>query len=298
MNKLKAMQVFISVAETGSFSGAAEDLNIGQASVSKYIAALEANLHCQLILRSTRQIKLTPAGKRYFQYASRLIQDLAVFENNLDSRGAQTTGMITMTAPDPFASRVIIPLLPQFYARYPEIQINMILGERQFNLIKEGFDLAVRSKRKFEDSALISQHLCDMPSWLVASPEYLSRYSEIKTPEMLEKHNFLSYRNGQTTGKLRLRNAKRSTSINVSGNFICNKGEVLLSAVVSGLGIAELPYWMVNEEISAGRLVRVLPDYSIPDLPFKIVYPRRDNQPERVKRLIAFLKENITTADS
>lgn len=293
MNKLKAMQVFIAVVESGSFSKAAQQLNIGQAAVSKHISVLESSLHCQLIQRSTRQHTLTAAGKRYFCYASHWLKDLDAFESNLDSRKAQATGTIKMTAPDPFVSRMIVPLLADFYRLYPEIQIDMVLGEQQYNLIKEGFDLAIRTKRQFEDSTLISQNLCNTQLWLVASPSYLSSHENITEPSMLEQHNFLSYRNANTVGKITLRNAQRRISVNVSGNLICNKGEVLLSAAVAGLGIAELPSWMIADEIDSGKLQRVLSQYSIPELPFKIIYPRRDNQPKRVKLLINYLKENL-----
>ncbi len=293
MNKLKAMQVFVAVAQSDSFSAAAKQLNIGQATVSKHISALENSLHCQLIQRNTRQQTLTLAGQRYFGYVSRWLDELDAFESELDSRLTQATGIIKMTAPDPFASRVIVPLLADFYKLYPKIQIDMVLGERQYNLIKEGFDLAIRTKRQFEDSTLISRHLYDMSLWLVAAPDYLSKHQAITTPEMLEKHNFLSYRNTHSSGKIILHNRQRSVSVNVAGNLICNKGEVLLSAAIAGLGIAELPAWMITDEIKSGKLRRVLPKYTIPELPLKIVYPRRDNQPQRVKLFIHYLKENI-----
>ncbi len=293
MDKLSAIRSFSAVARCGSFSEAANQLNLTQASVSKKVAALEQELECQLLNRNSRKLTLTEAGEAYYAQGNKLLSILDKLEDQLRIRKSAPRGVIVITAPIPFATRILIPLLPRFYNEYPEIRINMVLGDAQQDLVAEKIDSAFRASEIFDDSSLIAQHLFDNPLWLVASPEYLALNGTPANPEDLEQHNFISYSHFKHFNKLRLHKGGKTVEVKTRGNLSCNNGDAILAGALSGVGVGELPIWMIDSHIADGDLVRVLPGYVATSAPFKMVYPRRDHMPLRLKLLIDFLKANI-----
>ncbi|MGI9308044.1 MAG: LysR family transcriptional regulator [Gammaproteobacteria bacterium] len=293
MDKLSAIRSFAAVIHTGSFSEAANQLNLTQASVSKKVAALEEALDCQLLIRNSRRLTLTSAGEAYYVQGTELLANLDDLEDQLREESSTPRGVVKLTAPIPFASRVLIPLLPRFYREYPEIKIELVLSDDQQNLISGKFDIAIRASQAFDDSSLIARHFFNNPLWLIASPEYLARNGTPVTPQDMEQHNFISYSQFSQVSKLGLRKGRRKVEIDVSGNLSCNNGDAILASALEGIGIGELPEWMIDSHIADGNLVRVLPDFTASDVPFKLIYPRRDHMPMRLKVLIDFLKANV-----
>lgn len=293
MDKLSAIRSFTAVARYGSFSEAANQLNLTQATVSKKVAALEEQLECQLLVRNSRKLALTENGARYHAQAAELLSNLETLEDQIRDERNRATGSIKLTAPIPFASRILIPALARFFSEYPEIRVDLDLSDSQQDLVAEGIDIAIRASDNFDDSTLIAQNLCKNNLWLIASPDYLSRRGTPKTPKDLEQHNFIYYSLFKPYRKLRLRKGKRSYEVSTGGNLACNSGDTILAAALNGIGIGELPEWMIDSHLAAGDLVRVLPGYLASSVPFKIVYPRRDLMPVRVKVLIDFLRANL-----
>ena len=293
MDKLSAIRSFTAVARYGSFSEAANQLNLTQATVSKKVAALEEQLECQLLVRNSRKLTLTENGARYYAQAAELLSNLDNLEDQLRDDKKKPRGSIRLTAPIPFASRILIPVLARFFSEYPEISIDLDLNDSPQDVIAERFDIAIRASDSFDDSTLIAQNLFENNLWLIASPDYLSRTGTPKTPEDLEQHSFIYYSLFKPYRKLRLRKGKRTYEVSVGGNLASNSGDTILAAALNGIGIGELPVWMIDSHLAAGELVRVLPGYVASSVPFKIVYPRRDLMPVRVKVLIDFLRTNL-----
>jgi DNA-binding transcriptional LysR family regulator len=293
VDKLSAIRSFNAVARLGSFSKAANQLNLTQATVSKKVAALEELLECQLLVRNSRKLTLTENGSRYYAQAAELLSDLDTLEDQLRDDKNRPKGSIKLTAPIPFASRILIPALARFFSEYPEISVELDLSDNQQDLVAERFDIAIRASDKFDDSTLIAQNLFENNLWLVASPDYLSRTGTPKTPKDLEQHSFIYYSLFKPYRRLRLRKGKRFYEVSVGGNLASNSGDTILAAVLNGIGIGELPLWMIDSHLATGDLVRVLPSYVASSAPFKIVYPRRDLMPVRVKVLIDFLRTNL-----
>jgi DNA-binding transcriptional LysR family regulator len=293
MDKLSAIRSFSAVVHSGSFSKAASQLNLSQASVSKKVAALEEELDCQLIIRNSRKLSLTEAGEKYYANGIELLSILDTLEEQLRHEKNTSRGSIKLTAPIPFATRVLVPLLPRFFQEYPDISIDLALSDSEQDLVEETFDVAIRASDTFADSSLIAQHLFENDLWLVASPEYLARRGVPKAPRDLEQHNFIYYSLFKPYRKLRLHKGRRTEEVKVGGNLTANNGDTILAGALNGIGIGELPVWMIDSHLAAGDLVRVLPGHVASSVPFKIVYPRRDLMPLRVKFLIDFLRANI-----
>ena len=293
MDKLSAMRAFEAVVRTKSFTDAANELNITQASVSKKVLALEVELNCQLINRNSRKLSVTDDGNIYYKQCKSSLADIDNIEYILRSNQNSDKGSVKITAPIPFSSRVLVPLFPGFYKKHPDIKIEMILSDTQEDLISDSFDIAIRASRNFDDSSLIALSLCNNPLQLVASSEYVKKHGSPITIKDLEQHNFINYTLLKPAKKLILTKDKKIQNIHVSGNLSSNNGDAILAGVINGIGIAELPIWMVNEHIDNGTLVRVMPDYSSTDVPLKILYPLRDRIPIRVKLLIDYLRENL-----
>ena len=293
MDKLSAIRSFSAVVHSGSFSKAASQLNLSQASVSKKVAALEEELDCQLIIRNSRKLSLTEAGEKYYANGIELLSILDTLEEQLRHEKNTSRGSIKLTAPIPFATRILVPLLARFFQAYPEISVDLELSDSEQDLVEENFDVAIRASNTFSDSSLIAQHLFDNVLVLVASPEYLSQRGTPRRPRDLEHHSFIYYSQFEPYRKLRLHKGRKTEEIIVGGNLASNNGDSILAGVLNGIGIGELPLWMLDSHLAAGELVRVLPGYVASSVPFKIVYPRRDLMPVRVKLLIDFLSANI-----
>ncbi|MBW8184333.1 LysR family transcriptional regulator [Shewanella nanhaiensis] len=293
MDKLSAMRSFEAVARTSSFTEAANQLNTSQATVSKKVLLLEKELDCQLINRSSRKLSLTDDGKTYYEQCKKSLSDIDNIENQLRNSKNSEKGTVKITAPIPFASRVLVPLFPDFYKKHPDIKIEMILSDTQEDIISKSFDIAIRANRHFDDSSLIALSLCKNPLWLIASPEYIKHHGKPIKPKDLKQHNFINYTLFKSYRNLTLTKDNKSENVNVNGNLASNNGDAILASVINGIGIGELPIWMIEEHIKNGSLIRVLPEYIASEVPFKILYPVRDRIPLRVKLLIDYLRVNL-----
>jgi DNA-binding transcriptional LysR family regulator len=185
-------------------------------------------------------------------------------------------------------------MLARFYTLYPNVRVEMLLSDGHEDIVASGVDVAIRASRHFVDSSLVARHLCDNFMCLVASPLYLSRRGVPGTVQDLVDHNFLIYSLFKEGQALTLEDQHGVDSVRVSSNFSSNNGDTNLQAALLGIGIAELPPWMVAEHIRRGELQRVLPDYRGANVPFKVVYPSRRFMPAHIRCFITYLIENIS----
>ncbi len=293
MDQLGAMRVFIRVVQTGSFSAAAREQNTSQATISKKVAALEAKLGIKLLTRSSRELSLTQAGGDYFDRCVPIIAELDEAEASARSQVASPKGIIRLTAPVAFGRLVLAPVLPEFLSLYPEIKVDLALSDKHVDLISEGVDVAIRA-RLLEDSSLVARHLFDNPMLLVASPQYLERQGEPTEPEALKRHNCLVYSLLKSVNIWHFRHEGKDISMPVNGNFQCDNGDTILEMVLKGVGLAQLPIWMLDEHLSSGRLKWVMPEYVAPPLPFNAIFPQSRYEPLKVRAFVDFIKQKLS----
>ncbi len=292
MDQLGAMRVFVRVVQTGSFSAVGRELNTTQATISKKVAALEAKLGVKLLTRSSRDVSLTQAGADYYEQTVVVLAELDEVEARVRSQIAAPQGTLRVAAPIAFGRLVLAPMIGEFIQRYPDIKIDMSLGDRHVDLMTEGVDVAIRA-RKLEDSSLIARHLFENPMLLVASPKYLERNGAPKTLDDLKQHNCIVYSLMKGINIWHFSYQGQERSIPVSGTFQSDNGDTNLEVVLAGLGITGLPIWMVDEYLRSGRLVRVLPDYQGDNIPFNAIYPQNRYVPLKVRCFVDFLKGKL-----
>ncbi|WP_028112516.1 LysR family transcriptional regulator [Ferrimonas kyonanensis] len=293
MDQLGAMRAFVRVVQTGSFSATGRELNTSQTTISKKVAALEKKLGVKLLIRSSRDHALTAVGAEYYDKCVAILGELDEAESTARSEVASPQGVIRIAAPVAFGRLVLAPMIAEFFAAYPEIKVDLSLSDRHVDLISEGIDVAVRA-RKLEDSSLIARYLFDNPMMMLAAPEYLAKHGEPREPQDLRHHNCLVYSMAKTINQWQFHQGDTTVTVPVNGNFQSDNGDVLLEAALAGLGLVQMPAWMVAEHLTAGRLIRVMADYSAQSIPFNAIYPQNRYVPLKVRCFVDFLKQKIT----
>ena len=286
------LPAFVAVVEAGSFSGAARQLGNSKSALSKRVSQLEQLLGCQLLYRTTRSLTLTEAGERYFEAVRHAVRLAAEGEDAIGALQAAPRGLLRVTAPMVYGRRHIAPLIPDFLARYPELQLQFEMSDEQRDLVAEGFDVAVRIGA-LEDSSLVARHLAPCHSTLCAAPAYLARAGIPQTPSDLSGHNCLFYSLFRGGTQWRLHGPEGEVGVTPRGNFEVNNSDAIHTALLAGLGIGNMPDFIVAEDLAAGRLVAVLPAYRLPEHGVWCVYPRRRHLPAKVEAWLAFLHERL-----
>ena len=291
MDRLRSMQVFIEVARRGSFAGAARHLGMSKASVTKQVAALERILGARLLNRTTKSVGLTTAGLTALDGGQQVVQRFEQIESEVRDSVRSPKGVVRVGTPPAFGTHHLVPLVMAFAARHPEIQVALTLDTGSTDVIAEGLDLSVRIAPRLPDASYVAQPLARAPQVLVASPAYLERRGVPATVTQLARHNCLVHSLKSPTGIWRFTGPEGSASVRVSGTLFSNFGEALKQAALLGHGIALHPYYMVSEEIAAGRLAIVLPAWEPEPYDISVIYSSRQNLPVRVRRFVEFLKE-------
>ena len=291
MDRLRSMQVFIEVARRGSFAGAARHLGLSKASVTKQVAALERLLGARLLNRTTKSVGLTPAGLTALDGGQIFVQRFEQIEAEVRDSVRLPKGVVRVGTPPAFGTHHLVPLVMAFAGRHPEIQVALTLDTGSTDVIAEGLDLSVRIAPRLPDASYVAQPLARAPQVLVASPAYLEKRGVPVTVAQLARHNCLVHSLKSPTSIWRFAGAAGGASVRVSGTLFSNFGEALKQAALLGHGIALHPYYMVTEEIAAGRLAIVLPAWEPEPYDISVIYSSRQNLPVRVRRFVEFLKE-------
>jgi DNA-binding transcriptional LysR family regulator len=289
------MLVFSKVVQAGSLSAAARELGVSTAVVSRTLAGLETRLGVRLVNRTTRSLHLTDEGASYYETSQRILAEIDEADAAVTSRRIEPQGVLKVALPASFGHQHIAPLIPRFAQRYPKVELALSLSDRSFNLIEEGFDLAVRIA-ELKDSSLAARKLAPNRRVVCASPDYLRAHGEPKTPQDLAKHNCLvtTWEHGFAMAwDYKSPVGKRGT-VRVSGRYACDNWEVLRDWAVSGLGVALKSTWDVREQLEEGTLVPLLPGYDFgTDVGIYAVYPHRRHLPAKTRVFIDFLAESF-----
>ncbi len=295
-DRLQELAVFVRVAESGSFSRAGRDLGLSQPSVSRIINDLEARLGTILLLRSTRRITLTDAGALFSSRAKEVLADLDDAEDA--ARGVDSLrGTIRIAMPVIYGMREIIPKLAEFLALHPLLKVEMAVSDARQDLVAEGADVAIRLG-ELDDSAYGARKLTVLERTPVASPGYLKARGVPKSPADLEHHDCIF--GPGTFGRARwvFRQGKREIPVNLQGRIHTNSGPGAFASALAGLGIAMASSVMFEPEVAAGRLVALLPDYTLEPLPVYAVFPGGPRPSAKVRALVDYLVEELRAAES
>jgi DNA-binding transcriptional LysR family regulator len=286
MDRLAAMEAFARVAETGSFSAAARLLRLSKSQVSRQVGQLEAELGVRLLQRTTRSLSLTEAGRGYYDRVAQILAQVEEAELSVSRLQTAPRGRLRVSAPISFSILRLAPALPEFHALYPEILIDLSLNDRIVDLLDGEFDMAIRVGR-LADSSLIARRLAPLTRFVCASPAYLAAHGAPLRPADLKGHAVLCYSNADRLEEWRF----IGESVAVKGALCANNGDLLRSAALAGMGIADLPDFLVGEDVAAGRLVSLLDGFIAQDGAVHAVYPHSRHLSPKVRVFIDFLAE-------
>lgn len=295
--ELSTLQLFVEVVRQGSFAAVARDHNLDPSSVSRAIAGLEAELGIRLFQRTMRKLSPTEAGTDYFERIESLIEDLQQAGTIAADIATQPQGQLRVTASVSFGLRCIVPLLPAFQARYPKLTVDLLLTDTVLDLLAERVDVAIRLGL-MADSSLIAQRLIPTHYAICASSAYLKQTQPIQQPTDLAHHNCLLFPLAVFRSRWIFRDSqKQITEVTVKGQTIVSNAIALRDCAVSGMGLAILPNWLIQDDLKTGRLVNVLPNYDVTATDFDtaawLVYPSRRYIPAKVKVFVDFFKQAL-----
>jgi len=261
--------------------------------VSKAVTRLEQRLGARLFNRTSRRLALTDAGQKLSERAARLLADGEAAENEALAQSVAPRGLVRLAVPMTFGVKAVAPILPEFLARYPDVAIDLHLSDAMVDLIGEGFDAGLRIA-SLPDSSLIARRLCAMPRHTVASPDYLKRHGRPTHPMQLAQHRCLGYAYLSTPGVWHYTNAKgEQASVRPAGPLRVNNGEALMPALLAGLGIADLPDFIVGDAIDSGAVEVILKDWKQREGAVHLVTPPGGPRPARVEVLADFLAKHF-----
>lgn len=293
MGELESIRVFLTVAAQQSFAGAARQLGMTPASVTRTVAALEAQLGVQLLVRTTRQVSLTSAGAGYAMRVTPLAKGLAEAADETREGQGVTSGRLRISAPLSLGVKVLPAVLSQFVALYPQTSVDVSLSDRFVDIVDEDFDLAIRVSGPPSDKSTIWRKICKIPRLMVATPNYLRTRGTPQQPEDLADHNCLGYRDDLGEDVWHLSNGKRQRAQKAQGRLSANNGDLLAALVLNGDGIALLPRFIVEADLAAGRLAAVLPDWFAPEIWLTLYYPPYEQLPMRVSTFSDFFETHV-----
>ncbi len=293
MDHLTALKVFRTTAATGSFAGAARQMGLSAAAVSKNIAQLEAHLKVRLINRTTRQMSLTEAGAAYHERLSRILDELSEADAALAPMGSSPGGVLRVSAPLTFALTSLSPAIPEFMARYPNLRLELNLQDSRSDIIGEGYDLAIRGSDRLEDSSLVARRLMTMDHVLCGAPGYFAAAGRPARPEDLKAHECVQFTLSGHANKWTFSRAGRSVAVPVDGRYKVSSSIAVRDALLAGFGLSLIPRIYVEHELASGRLQAVLEDWEADKTPVYAVYPSR-HLVAKTRVFVDFLAERFS----
>ena len=288
MSRWEGIDEFMAVAETGSFSRAADRLRISSSQVSRQVARLEDRLQARLFYRTTRHVSLTEAGRTFLSHCQRLEEERDEAFQAVGNLQAEPTGLLRMTCAHSYGEQFIMPLVNGFLIRYPQVSVEVDLTNRMTDLVHEGFDCAIRLGRLAE-SSLVATRIAPRTMHLCAAPDYLARYGTPHTLSELAQHQCLV----GTSDSWLFDDGGQEWVFRPRGRWRCNSGVAVLEAALLGFGLCQLPDYYVREHVRAGRLVPLLEAHQPPNTAVWAVYPQRRHRLPKVRLLIEHLRDGL-----
>ena len=288
MDRLTAMAIFTHVVDSGSFSAAAQYFRLSKSSVSKHIAALEEKLGARLLNRTTRRLTLTEVGASFYERCQRIVAEAEEAEQTVSEMRGAPRGLLRLNAPMSFGQLHIAPAVADFLREYPDIRLDLTLNDRQLDLVEGGFDLGIRIA-ELADSSLIARRLAPVRLVVCGAPAYFERRGVPKKPRDLLQHNCLHYTYLSTRDSWRLQSARGRELVRVAGDFQSNNGDALQAAARAGLGLVQLPTFIVGADLRSGALRPVLQRYDVKSMSVWAIYPHTRHVSPKVRVFVDFL---------
>ena len=288
MDRMRLMETFVRVVETGSFSAVAREGLTTQSAVSKQVQALETQLGAKLLVRSTRSHSLTEAGQLYYERCRQVLDTLEEARIEVHRAEHEISGVLRVAAPAAFGRLHIVPRLAEFYEQYPKIKIDLQLDDGFVDLVAAGIDVTFRVG-ELKDSRLVARRIGTAHRATMAAPSYLARHGEPQHPNDLQHHQCLVYTGSTTINEwIYQGNGGPDIAVRVNGNFQSNSSEAIRQAVCDGLGISYSPQWIFGDDVRAGRVKPILTRYSLPTLPLNVVFQPARRPSLKVNHFVAY----------
>jgi LysR family transcriptional regulator for bpeEF and oprC len=276
MDHLLAIKVFCRVVETGTFSRAADLLDMPKSTVTKLVQELEAHLRLKLLHRTTRRVTVTMEGAAYYERTTKLLHELEDIESNISNEQSTPRGRLKVDMASAIANFILLPALPSFMQQYPEIQLELGVSDTNIDLLTDNIDCVIRGG-ELNDTSLIAKRIAELTFVTCAAPSYLKQYGTPQTPdELSSKHRIIYYRSRKTNRvvPLRFSNRQQSMEIQQQGSPLSvNDSTAQLTATLSGLGVSQLPLFMAQPFLDNGKLQLVLPEWQRAAFPLYLIYP-------------------------
>lgn len=294
MDRFQAMKTFVRVVEAGSFSAAARLLHVGQPAVSKTVAQLEDEIQVRLLMRSTQRLTPTEAGQRFYERAKVALQEADEAELAARGAGRALTGHLRISAAPTFARLHVIPRLPVFLAEHPELSVDLVLDDRQIDLIAEGIDVSLRMGDLAESGA-VARRLGQSARSVVATPDYIARAGMPVVPGDLAGHETVLV--SQPTQAWSFGRGATQASVVVKGRVRLSAAEGVRAAVLAGIGLTIASDWMFTPELADGRVVRLLADWSLPAIDLWAVFPTGRMASAKARAFASFVEAGLLEAN-
>jgi DNA-binding transcriptional LysR family regulator len=289
MDRLRAYEVFVTVVSRGSFTRAADTLETSPANVTRYVNELEAHLGTRLLNRTSRKLSLTEGGEILYARCKSILDDVAETEGLVSSASVEPRGRLRINAPVSFGILQLAPLWPEFMRKYPRVELDVTLIDRVVDIVEEGYDLAIRISRAGSANQA-ARKLATSRNILCASPAYLARWGHPAAPADLIEHRCIGYSYAATGDEWQLIDSdSKAHSVKVNCHMHSNNGDTARAAALAGQGVIWQPTFLIGDDLRAGKLVRVLPEYRLPDIDVLALYPSRRHLSAKIRAMIDFL---------
>lgn len=293
MDQIFCMKLYNRVVELESFSRAADEMDVARSTATQAVASLEKRLGVRLLHRTTRKLTPTEDGRAYYENCVRILRDLTEAEDSLSSGKTRPRGKLRVTTPHGFVRMIFFPQLPKFLARYPELELEVVMSDRSLNLVEEGIDCAVRGAHIADDSMLVARHIAKIRWMTCASPEYLKKHGTPKSIEDLAGHNCIRFMS-PSTGRVNdwhFETSGKAVTFTPRGSLGVNGFEAAGAAAAYGVGICQVPEPLVSPALREKRLKPVLVDHIAPAPSLQVVYPSNRYLTAKVRAFADFVAE-------
>lgn len=295
MDRLHELEVFVAVADSGSFARAGVRLRLSPPAVTRAVSALEDRLGARVFNRTTRSLAITDVGQRFLANARRILTDLDTAEKEAIGETASAQGQLTITAPVTFGRSALTPVVCAFLNAHPRVSVSVLLLDRITNLVEEGIDLAIRIG-PLPDSSLVAKKVGTVRRILVASPGYLARCGKPRSPDDLRRHSMIAFTGLMPNREWRYADGKRGNSVSFAPRFEINDAVASIAAAEMGDGITIALSYMVADQIRAGRLVSVLDGFAPPHVPVHLIHPQSRLISPKLRAFVDFAAPRLREA--
>lgn len=293
MDRWLETETLVQIAEQGSITNAAKALGQSVSAISRNLAALEERLGVRLVQRTTRSLSMTEEGEAFYQQAKILLAEMLDIEAKASRGASDPSGTLRVTASTSFSLLHLMPLLPEFTKLYPRVSVEVLAHNRYQDIIENGMDLAIRTRRVESDSSITIRRLAETRRRLVAAPAYLEQRGHPRHPDDLKDHDLLIYLLADDPLELKFSQKDLRVSVQVQPKVSSNEGQLLLNAALNGMGIIAQPSYIVQDALDRGTLVRVLDNWDLPRLTINLAFPTRRHMPAKTRLFIDFLAERF-----